>query len=548
MIELRLLLLDDQIGDHPSSQRSFIQRFQDLNKRLPLDFRFHTGQIKTPSEVENSVDASIEFVDSNYIAGSTILLLDLNFDSGPLNQFGFPSGTASDINFGERIYEELIARCPALPVVFVTSKPQNETNYPDATYLNKGSVDSDSFIRCVLQANLLSIDLLRFVIGVPELHIFSSKSMGQCYATAYLHASTKSSILLSGESGVGKEFLAEFIHQSTGRAGRFVAVDVGTTPDSLVESEWFGIEKGTATGVEKRIGKFELASGGTLFLDEIADIDLPLQAKLLRVLQTRSVSRVGGREPASVDFKLVCATSRDLRSMVKNGLFREDLYYRIADVTITVSPLRDRPEDIRSLASHVIDSVSRELNISEVSLSPGAERHLMSAPLRGNVRELKSVLSRALAGMSSFGLISENNLEAHWGRERPNDVSGSALDIEHKVRQEGLEQFFSVILQLMDTSTAPKVASLWGISPKLDRMISRISRNLVRQALVASRNPVTSKFNKQRAAQLLVGHDKLAGQNPLRLINRMLGRKSSTPLTQKDCENLVNQPDEEVIS
>jgi len=540
MKELTLLFIDDQIGSSTSHQRALVARFDELNQRVGLDFRFCSGQMRSATVVVNDVGLCLDFVAAACEFGSPLLLLDLNFDSGSLNEYGFPAGRDGDLVFGEAIYQAVHARFPSLPVIFVTSKPQSESNFPEVAYLNKESLGSDAFVRCVLQANLLRVDLVRSMVGVPDTHVFASSSMGQCYSNAHLHATSRGSILVRGESGTGKEYLADFIHRSSGRTGRFIAIDVGTTPMALAEAEWFGIEKGTATGVEKRVGKFELANGGTLFLDEIADVDPVLQAKLLRVLETKEFCRVGGREPVAADFKLVCATSRDIAAMVVNGTFREDLFYRIADVTILLPPLRERPEDIRLLANQIVAAACSELGIGNVTLSAEAERYLEGLPLRGNIRELRGLLNRVMAGVSSHAVVQRSSLEQYtqkWplpdiGRENTQDreyVPGTLATIV------GLPHL------LPDTDQVATVEALRGAAPKFDSWVLRASTRLVRDALLASRNPVTGRFNRQQAAQLLAGSDRLVGQEPLRLLNRMLQRRVSRPLTQQDCEELVNE-------
>lgn len=541
MTELTLLVIDDQIGSSTSHQRAFVARFAELNQRVGLDFRFCSGQRRLEKLVENDVALCVDFVAAEYKAGSSLLFLDLNFDSGSLNEFGFPAGREGDAVFGEAIYQAVHQRFPSLPVVFVTSKPQSESNFPEIAYLNKESMGSEAFVRCALQANLLDVAVLRAMIGVPDSHVFASGSMGQCYSNAHLHATSRSSILVRGESGTGKEYLAEFVHRSTGRIGRFIAIDVGTTPMALAEAEWFGIEKGTATGVERRVGKFELANNGTLFLDEIADVAPILQAKLLRVLETREFCRVGGRDPITADFKLVCATSRDVAAMALNGTFREDLYYRISDVTIMVPPLRERPEDIGLLAREIVAATCKELGVGDVTLSSEAERYLEGLQLRGNVRELRALLNRVMAGISSHAVVQRGILERY--AQKSTVETGRETIRESELAAGNFRTFVDFPSLLAGTDKLSSADALRGIAPKFDSWVLRASKGLVRDALLASRNPVTGRFNKQQAAQLLAGNTRLVGQEPLRLLNRMLKRKVSQPLTQQDCEDIVNDRD-----
>jgi transcriptional regulator with PAS, ATPase and Fis domain len=209
-------------------------------------------------------------------------------------------------------------------------------------------------------------------------------------------AGTDFTVLIEGESGVGKELVARQIHTTSGRRrrGPFVAVNCAALVESLVEAELFGIEDRTATGVRGRRGRFELADGGTLFLDEVADLSPSAQAKLLRVLQDMAVERVGGAAPRQVDVRVIAATNRSLEGEVHAGRFRLDLFYRLAGVEIMIAPLRQRREDIAPLASHFLD-VHRATR--EMSLSGPALDALIVYDWPGNVRQLARVLERAVA-------------------------------------------------------------------------------------------------------------------------------------------------------
>jgi transcriptional regulator with GAF, ATPase, and Fis domain len=222
--------------------------------------------------------------------------------------------------------------------------------------------------------------------------------MREVVETARTAASARTTVLLLGESGVGKEIVARAIHGWSPRAdGPFVAVNcVALTPE-LLESELFGHEKGAFTGaIAQKKGKFELAEGGTLFLDEIGDLAPHLQAKLLRVLQEREFQRVGGVRTLEANVRVVAATNRDLPEAIRAGTFREDLYYRLNVVSITIPPLRDRTTDIPALAEHFLGRFCRELNRPARRLSPEAMDALVAHEWPGNVRELQNVLERAV--------------------------------------------------------------------------------------------------------------------------------------------------------
>ena len=215
-------------------------------------------------------------------------------------------------------------------------------------------------------------------------------------------------VLVRGESGTGKELIARLLHVQSGRGGPLIALNCAALPESLLESELFGIEGGVATGVTARRGKFELAQGGTLFLDEIGDLALPLQVKLLRTLQEREVTRVGGQHPVRVDVRVVAATHRNVEALVREGRFREDLYYRLRGVEIELPPLRERREDIAYLVRHFSREFCLREGIGEPHLDRDALALLLSWDYPGNVRELQNVVEGAISlaeGRVDAGLV-----------------------------------------------------------------------------------------------------------------------------------------------
>ena len=205
------------------------------------------------------------------------------------------------------------------------------------------------------------------------------------------------SVMLLGASGTGKELLARGVHDESGRKGDFIAINCAAIPENLLEAELFGYERGAFTGaVKSNVGKIELAQGGTLFLDEVGDIPLPLQVKLLRFLQERVIERIGGRQPIPVDTRIVCATHQDLESMIARGLFREDLYYRLAEIVVKIPSLAERPGDAVLLARHFVHRFGRELNPAAQTLSPDAIEAIDAYSWPGNVRELENRIKRAV--------------------------------------------------------------------------------------------------------------------------------------------------------
>jgi two-component system NtrC family response regulator len=210
-------------------------------------------------------------------------------------------------------------------------------------------------------------------------------------------ASADVSVMLLGASGTGKELLARAVHEQSGRKGEFIAINCAAIPENLLEAELFGYERGAFTGaVKSNVGKIELAEGGTLFLDEVGDIPLALQVKLLRFLQERVIERIGGRQPIAVDTRIVCATHQDLEAMIADGRFREDLYYRLAEIVVKIPSLAERSGDAVLLARHFVNRFSRELNPTVQSMSADAVVAVDQYPWPGNVRELENRIKRAV--------------------------------------------------------------------------------------------------------------------------------------------------------
>jgi two-component system NtrC family response regulator len=210
-------------------------------------------------------------------------------------------------------------------------------------------------------------------------------------------ASADVSVMLLGASGTGKELLARAVHEKSGRKGDFIAINCAAIPENLLEAELFGYERGAFTGaVKSNVGKIELAQGGTLFLDEVGDIPLPLQVKLLRFLQERVIERIGGRQPIAVDTRIICATHQDLDAMTADGRFREDLYYRLAEIVVKIPSLVERSGDAVLLARHFVNRFGRELSPGVQTLSADAIDAVDAYGWPGNVRELENRIKRAV--------------------------------------------------------------------------------------------------------------------------------------------------------
>jgi len=311
---------------------------------------------------------------------------------------------------------------PDLPVVILTAFATIETAIEAVAagasdYLSKPfrMEEIKIVVRRTLDARRLTRENLQFRQELKARYGFEtlvgqSHQMAEIYKLVARVASLETTVLIQGETGTGKELVARAIHDASARAGRpFVVVDCAALPETLFESELFGHERGAFTGAfAARRGLLEMSAGGTCLLDEIGELTTPLQAKLLRTLQERTIRRVGGNDPIPVDVRVVAATNRDLRKLAAEGEFRDDLYYRLNVVTITVPPLRERSSDIPLLAQHFLETFAHRTERPVKRLAPEALALLAAYHWPGNVRELENVIERAVALSSSETLLPDD--------------------------------------------------------------------------------------------------------------------------------------------
>ena len=332
---------------------------------------------------------------------------------------------------GLAVLKQLAMIQPDLPVVILTAFATIETaiaavNAGAFDYLSKPfrMEEIKIVVRRTLDARRLARENLQYRQELGARYGFEglvgqSHQMVEIYKLIARMAALETTVLIEGETGTGKELVARAIHGASGRAARpFVVVDCAALPETLFESELFGHERGAFTGAfAARRGLLETAAGGTCFLDEIGELTAPLQAKLLRTLQERSVRRVGGNDEIPFDVRVVVATNRDLRKLVADGGFRDDLYYRLNVVTITVPPLRERASDIPLLAQHFLEVFARRTGRVVKRLAPESVALLAGYRWPGNVRELEHVIERAMALSSSETLLPDD-FPAHLVEER----------------------------------------------------------------------------------------------------------------------------------
>ena len=309
---------------------------------------------------------------------------------------------------GEKVLQQIRSQDPNISVIIVSAQEKIHTAVEllksgAYDYITKDHENKERLLNSINNARnktslIKEIDHLKKEITVKyefeKSIIGTSPAIKKTFALLEKAVQTNISVSISGETGTGKELVAKAIHYNSKRKNKpFVAVNIAAIPHELIESELFGHEKGAFTGaVTRRIGKFEEAEGGSIFLDEIGEMDPSLQAKLLRVLQEREVTRIGANLTIKLDVRIIAATHKDLAEEVKGGRFREDLYYRLLGLPIHLPPLRERGNDVLLIAKHFLDTFSQENQMGKFKISPEAQEKIMQYPFPGNIRELKSIV------------------------------------------------------------------------------------------------------------------------------------------------------------
>ncbi|HMO47445.1 MAG TPA: PEP-CTERM-box response regulator transcription factor [Rubrivivax sp.] len=389
---------------------------------------------------------------------------------------------ADSVSEGFKLLEQLLAADPDTKVIVLTG--QNDQK----NALRAVAMGAYDFFAKPFEPELLNLTVERafrlFELQkenrrLRELHqpealgglITRDPQMLRICRTIEKVAGSTATVMLLGESGTGKEVLARGLHEaSPRRAGKFVAINCAAIPENLLESELFGYEKGAFTGAAKTTpGRIESAHKGTLMLDEIGDLPLPLQAKLLRFIQERSIERVGGRQEIPVDVRIVCATHQDLAAQIKDGRFREDLYYRLAEIVVDIPPLRERVGDAALLAHAFARRFAQEQNRGSLSLSEDAVRAIEAHAWPGNVRELSSCIKRAAIMADGNQITAEDmGLSAANG-----DALGNEFDL--RVAREAAEKRTVVAALGRANGNIAKAAELLGVSrPTLYDLMHRL--------------------------------------------------------------------------
>ncbi len=339
---------------------------------------------------------------------------------------------------------------PKLPVIIMTAFGTTDTAI-EATKLGAFEYVLKPFdIPDILALIIQAMDAGRFMRSRVEMDVSphatqgdaligKSKPMQEVYKAIGRVASTDATVLVRGESGTGKELVARALYQHSLRSHKpFLVINCVAIPETLLESELFGYEKGAFTGaLNRRVGKFEQAHGGTVFLDEIGDMPFNIQAKILRLLQEKSIERLGGREPIPVDVRIIAATNRDLESALAAGRFREDLYYRLKVVTLWLPPLRARTEDLPLLGEYFLARFAKEMGLPNPGMTPEARAYLGHYPWPGNVRELANAMQKALIFSRGYPIHPEDLSRAIGGESARQDAEDAGTDalIRRWVRQ-----------------------------------------------------------------------------------------------------------------
>ena len=389
---------------------------------------------------------------------------------------------------GDEVLKRVKSELPDTTVIIISGQEDVRTavsllKQGALEYIVKDNETPDRLWKCIqhvgqVRALKTEVEKLKTEVArkydISKMFVGNSPAIKNIFSLIEKAAQTNITVTISGETGTGKEMVARAVHYNSIRSrAPFVTVNVAAIPRELIESELFGYEKGAFTGaLTRRIGKFEEAHKGTLFLDEIGELDISLQSKLLRVLQEREISRIGGNQVIPVDVRIIVATHKNLLEEVQAKRFREDLYYRLLGLPINMPPLRDRDKDVLTLAKHFIGQFCKENHIPAKSLTPDAQQKLVEYPFPGNVRELKSVIELSVV------LADTNEVDAtHINLQAPSAIQSIVFNeytmkqYEIKIVQHFLDKYNYDVLKVAEKldigkSTIYRMAQAGEISLK----------------------------------------------------------------------------------
>ena len=445
----------------------------DDDRQLNISFsKILTQEGYSPAMAFNGQDGIREAA----VGGFDLIILDIRLPD------------ISGIDVFERIHEKL----PKVPVIIITAYGSTETAIGA---IQKGAYDYvykpfdvpemlKMIEKAIITGRCMSLPVklnpVKKDFSGHEALVGDSRQMLEVYKAIGRVAGTDATVLVRGESGTGKELASRALYNHSLRVDKpFMVINCVAIPETLLESELFGYEKGTFTGAShRRIGKIEQARGGTVFLDEVGDMPLSIQAKLLRLLQENSIERLGGKEPVAVDVRIIAATNRNLEEAVANGTFREDLYYRLKVITITLPPLRERKGDIPILVEYLLARISAEIAISNPGIAPETLARINDYRWPGNIRELGNTLKKALIFNRGAPILPE---EISF----PVEFEGTEPDTGRSAGEEGMREW---LRQLLLSGQKEKV---------YDYCLDRLGALMIEEALRISGD------NRSQAARIL---------------------------------------------
>jgi DNA-binding NtrC family response regulator len=568
MTTIRILVIDDRWGRDLLAQRELIDRAKPLessNPKIEIAFDFLSSQRLNGNALINDLDLAVDAVREHPDRWS-LVLLDMQFDYGNLDIAGEPE--LSDPTYGLRIERALLECEPDLPLVRFTSTHEKELSGNPRPYLSKLDQSADAIRLALVQhgrfANTdLELQIKSALLRVPKDTVVHSASMLNVYADAYRYAQSSKPILILGESGTGKEHLARYIHSVSQQPKEpFIGINLAAIPAELFETTLFGHEKGAFSGASSsHDGVFTRAGKGTVFLDEIGAAASLHQTKMLRALQERRYTKVGGGEEIEVSCTIVAATQDDIRKATQEGTFRADLYNRFVQ-KLYLPPLRERTEEIPALTLFMLAKAQKSFDKQGIAIAEETLQALMRHPLPKNARSVESAIDRAVSRLASNSVIRKFDLDLE-----PTDIDSmvgttkrepypmnldkvasrpSALPTNvhmswppHALESEGLghDQISPLLNQLASQRLSAASPELPGLLAHMNSTLDHLRREMAYAALQRCRHPVTGKIKILPAMQLLTGDHTLSAMNAKRLLNNLLGRNQATSIGTTELEN-----------
>ena len=445
-------------------------------------------------------------------------------------------------HFGEEVRVRLLREYPSLPIVMLTSRIQDELQNPDVPYLSKEGLTRRDLARQLIEHGRLSSSHKRKLLELGNGEIAESPAFLNVLYQAYLYADSDAAILLLGETGVGKEVVARYIHRLSKRSeGPFVGENmagVGAHDSAMLNMILFGRRKNYPNrGDMEETGLFGSADGGTLFLDEIAELPLPTQSNFLRVLQERRYRRLGEPDERTANFRLLTATLQNLEHLIKTGVFREDLFNRIAQVTLCIPPLRERREDIGPLAEHFLQTKMGLYGKRGIKLCDDARETLIGLDFPGNVRQLENLIQQLVLQKGNNAVIFASDIYKVGGETSRRIVSVPRSAARKKKESLTLTNLHT---QLAALSVSPNDPSLVGSLNRLEDAFSSLKQRLAGAALKKSWNIRSDKPVNAEAVRLLYGDRDISGETVPYTLQRILGDKRSKKISSQQVNTLIN--------